>query len=55
MDSEHTLEHIVKKNSNSVFIEHRKELDHVVLSQSKLEKCRKCALSIDPAQDSYTL
>ncbi|CAG8582428.1 15137_t:CDS:2, partial [Gigaspora rosea] len=34
MDSEHTLGHIVKKNSNS---------------------CDKCALSIDPAQDTCTL
>ncbi|CAG8715825.1 3095_t:CDS:2, partial [Gigaspora rosea] len=55
MDREHTLGYIVKKNSNSVLIEHWKELDHLVLSQSKLEKCRKCTLSIDPTQDTCTL
>ncbi|CAG8725446.1 15783_t:CDS:2, partial [Gigaspora rosea] len=55
IDSKHTLGHIVKKSANSVLIEHWKELDHVVSGQSKLEKCDKCALSIDPAQDSCTL
>ncbi|CAG8610167.1 16187_t:CDS:2, partial [Gigaspora rosea] len=55
MDSEHILGHIVKKSSNSVLIEHWKELDHVVPGQSKLEKYDKCALSIDPAQDPCTL
>ncbi|CAG8772161.1 5058_t:CDS:2, partial [Gigaspora rosea] len=55
MNSEHTLGQIVKKSSNSVLIEHWKKLDHVVPSQSKLKKYGKCALSIDPAQDSCTL
>ncbi|CAG8778948.1 21190_t:CDS:10, partial [Gigaspora margarita] len=31
--------HIIKKNTNSVLIEHWKELNHLVPSQSKLEKC----------------
>ncbi|CAG8683434.1 6038_t:CDS:1 [Gigaspora margarita] len=55
IDSEPILEHIIKKNSNSVLIEHWNELNHLVLSQSKLEKCNKCFLSTDPTQDSCTL
>ncbi|CAG8760863.1 39555_t:CDS:2 [Gigaspora margarita] len=55
IDSEPTLGHIVKKNSNSVLIEHLKESDHITLSQSKLKKCKKCFLSIDPLQELCTL
>ncbi|CAG8694262.1 8702_t:CDS:2 [Gigaspora margarita] len=55
IDSKPILEHIIKKNSNSVLIEHWKELNHLVLSQSKLEKFKKYFLSTDPTQDSCTL
>ncbi|CAG8624597.1 4983_t:CDS:2 [Gigaspora margarita] len=55
IDSEPILGHIIKKNSNLVLIEHWKELDHLISSQSKLEKCRKCLLSTDPTKDSCTL
>ncbi|CAG8779039.1 38896_t:CDS:2, partial [Gigaspora margarita] len=52
IDSKPILGHIVKKNSNSVLIKHWKKLDHLVLSQSKLKKYRKCSLSVD---SFYTL
>ncbi|CAG8851650.1 10288_t:CDS:1, partial [Gigaspora margarita] len=55
IDNKPTLEHIIKKNSNLVLIKYWKKLDHLVLSQSKLEKYRKCFLSTDPTQDSCTL
>ncbi|CAG8488254.1 26256_t:CDS:2 [Gigaspora margarita] len=55
IDSEPIVGHTIKKNSNSVLIEHWKELDHLVPSQSKLEKCRNCSLSTNPTQDSCTL
>ncbi|CAG8775917.1 34333_t:CDS:2, partial [Gigaspora margarita] len=51
IDSKPILEHIIKKNSNSVLIEHWKELDHLVLSQSKLEKCSGIGTSIKNDQD----
>ncbi|CAG8754470.1 6816_t:CDS:10, partial [Gigaspora margarita] len=38
INREPILEYIIKKNSNSVLIKHWKELDHLVPSQSKLEK-----------------
>ncbi|CAG8643587.1 2049_t:CDS:2 [Gigaspora margarita] len=55
IDNEPTLGHIIKKNSNSVLIEHWKEFDYAILSQSKLEKYKKCSLTIDLLQESCTL
>ncbi|CAG8753922.1 14784_t:CDS:2, partial [Gigaspora margarita] len=55
IDSEPTLGHIVKKNSNSVFIEHWKEFGYITPSQSKLEKCKKCSCSVDPLQEFCTI
>ncbi|CAG8838868.1 26633_t:CDS:1, partial [Gigaspora margarita] len=55
IDSEPTLDRIVKKNSNSVLIEHWKELDHITPSQSKLKKCKKCSCSVDPLQEFCTI